>query len=114
MSVFCLRLSFDADQIMVNSLGFCAETEMLPRLIRSSESHASCEDGAASSLHLMLKPLFPTDVCGHAILGNDHTISVGNTDLPVVDVNYALAEVEGTRELQVFETRNTSARRSWH
>jgi hypothetical protein len=51
--------------------------------------------------HLAISPPFPSDMNGKAIIGKDRMTKIGDFSAPLVDVEYALQEVQRIRRSEV-------------
>jgi hypothetical protein len=98
----CHRLAGDGERMKIASLDFCAQREMLSLLrVKGRTGGKNYELPDGKNCHLVLSPPFPPEANGQAIIGRDRARTIRDFAAPLVDVEYAVQEVQRIRRSMV-------------
>jgi hypothetical protein len=110
VNAHCIRFTWDGAQMKIASLNFCAETHMARLLEHKGRTGGrNTEVLGNRNLHLMVSPPFPDGLGGNAIVGEDRVVPFGHLAFPMIDLNYALMEVEQFVHLKVLDEATEEA-----
>ena len=95
VDVRCDRFAGNDARMRIASLEFCAQREMLKLLqIKGKSGGRNYPFPDGRNCHLAISPPFISQMNGKVIVGRDRTIEFGPFSGPIVDVEYALQEVQ--------------------
>jgi len=96
--VHCHRLAGEGERMKFASLDFCAQKEMLRLLqVKGRTGGRNYDLPHGNNCHLVLSPPFPQNANGMVIIGKDRIRSMKDVSAPLVDVEYAVQEVQRIR-----------------
>ncbi len=98
----CHRLAGEGERMKIASLDFCAQREMVRLLrVKGATGGRNYDLPGGKNCHLVISPPFPPRMNGVAILGRDRPRKIRGFAAPLVDVEYAVQEVQRIRRSTV-------------
>lgn len=95
VNISCVRLGGQGDQMKATHLTFHVEREMQSILtVKGSNDGRNAVLDDDANCHILISPPFSPHLGGHAIIAKDRHDSIGAFSGPLVDLNYALMEIE--------------------
>ncbi|MBN1590842.1 MAG: hypothetical protein JW888_15120 [Pirellulales bacterium] len=105
VTVDCHRLAGDGERMKIASLRFGFQREMLRLLeIKGKTGGRNTDLLDGRNCHLAISPPFIPKVCRNAIIGRDRRLECGPFTGPLVDLQYALQEVQRFRLMAIDES----------
>ena len=96
--VRCHRLAGEGERMKFASLEFCAQREMVSLLqVKGKTGGRNYDLPDGKNCHMALSPPFPPEMNGLAIIGRDRVRRIGDFSAPLVDLEYAIREVQRIR-----------------